>query len=322
MNIEQFKQKINTWGHQQVPFLFVIDFEMKKPLAWKMEEINDQEILFDLNGLSNTSTSIDRTKTILRKFPISRDEYKTKFDGVMNGLLYGDSFLANLTIKTKIEIECTLKQLFYRSQAKYKMWLKDQFLFFSPEIFVQIRDQKISSFPMKGTINAEEPNAAETILSDAKEFSEHVTMVDLIRNDLSQVAKNVQVEKFRYIDELKTTESKLLQVSSKITGDLSKDYKSKLGDILARLLPAGSISGAPKVKTIGLIKKAEGEKRGYYTGVMGYFDGVNLDSCVMIRFIEENEGEFYYRSGGGITTQSLLQSEYEEAISKIYVPIN
>jgi para-aminobenzoate synthetase component 1 len=322
MDIEQFRQTLNTWGHQQVPFLFVVDFEMEKPLAWRIDEINENEILFFLNGFSNTSTTIDKTKTKLQKFPLSINDYKNKFESVMNGLLYGDSFLTNLTIKTKIEIDCSLQQLFYRSNAKYKLWLKDQFLFFSPEIFVQIKERKISSFPMKGTINAKEQNAAEKILSDPKELSEHVTMVDLIRNDLNHVASSVQVERFRYIDELKTNEGKLLQVSSQISGDLDNDYKSNMGDIIVGLLPAGSVSGAPKVKTIEIIKNAEGESRGYYTGVMGCFDGVNLDSGVMIRFIEENAGKFYYRSGGGITTQSLLESEYEEAISKIYVPVD
>jgi para-aminobenzoate synthetase component I len=240
----------------------------------------------------------------------------------MDRLSYGDSFLTNLTIKTEVEIDCTLQELFYRSYAKYKLWLKDQFLFFSPEIFIRIENGKISSFPMKGTINAGIPGAQQVILSDTKELAEHVTMVDLIRNDLSQVASKVQVKRFRYIDEIKTTESNLLQVSSEVTGDLETDYQQHIGDIIISLLPAGSITGAPKAKTIEIIKSAEDGKRGYYSGVMGYFDGTNLDSCVMIRFIEQQEQQLYFRSGGGITTQSILESEYQEAISKVYVTVD
>jgi para-aminobenzoate synthetase component 1 len=87
-------------------------------------------------------------------------------------------------------------------------------------------------------------------------------------------------------------------------------------------LPAGSVTGAPKAKTVEIIKAAEQEPRGFYTGILGIFDGKQLDSGVMIRFIEKVDGRFFYRSGGGITTQSDCKAEYEEAINKIYVPVN
>jgi para-aminobenzoate synthetase component 1 len=174
---------------------------------------------------------------------------------------------------------------------------------------------------MKGTINASLPDAEQLILSDEKELSEHVTIVDLIRNDLSAVAKSVNVNRFRYIDRIKTNHKDLLQISSEIAGDLPDDYLSHLGSILISLLPAGSVSGAPKRKTIQIIREAEKEKRGFYTGVFGYFDGVKLDSAVMIRFIEQEGEQFYYRSGGGINAQSEAEKEYQEAIDKIYVPV-
>ncbi len=144
----------------------------------------------------------------------------------------------------------------------------------------------------------------------------------LIRqNYLSLVAENVQVNRFRYIEKIKTNQKDLLQVSSEIVGSLPGDYLKHIGSILISLLPAGSISGAPKKKTLQIIREAEKEKRSFYTGVFGYFDGKNLDSSVMIRFIEQEDGTFYYRSGGGITSQSEVEKEYQEAIDKIYVPI-
>jgi para-aminobenzoate synthetase component 1 len=154
--------------------------------------------------------------------------------------------------------------------------------------------------------------------------------VDLIRNDLSQVADSVRVARFRYIDRIKTHTGKaLLQVSSKVVGNLPADYHAHLGDILASLLPAGSISGAPKKKTVEIIKEAESAfncgnlpyTRHFYTGVCGYFDGENLDTGVMIRYVERVGEGLYFKSGGGITTQSTLESEYNELIQKIYVPI-
>jgi para-aminobenzoate synthetase component 1 len=174
---------------------------------------------------------------------------------------------------------------------------------------------------MKGTIDASLPNAEERVLSDPKELSEHVTIVDLIRNDLSAVATNVKVNRFRYLEKIRTNQKDLLQVSSEIVGDLPDDYGSHMGSMLMALLPAGSVSGAPKKKTLQIIREAEKERRGYYTGVFGYFDGQNLDSAVMIRFIEQVDGNFCYRSGGGITIHSEVEKEYQEAIDKIYVPV-
>jgi para-aminobenzoate synthetase component 1 len=110
-------------------------------------------------------------------------------------------------------------------------------------------------------------------------------------------------------------------VSSKITGRLPSDYRTRLGDIIFTLLPAGSICGAPKRKTVEIILENELDPRGYYTGIFGIYDGETLDSGVMIRFIEQRDGSLIYRSGGGITAWSDPEMEYQELIDKIYVPL-
>ncbi len=174
---------------------------------------------------------------------------------------------------------------------------------------------------MKGTIDAALPNAAERILADAKELAEHVTIVDLLRNDLNRVALQVRVERFRYIEQIQTNRKSLLQVSSEISGLLSADHHNRLGDLFAALLPAGSVSGAPKAETLRIIREAEGTPRGFYTGVFGYFDGEDLESAVMIRFIEHGPDGLLFRSGGGITAFSDPQQEYRELLDKVYLPI-
>jgi para-aminobenzoate synthetase component 1 len=137
---------------------------------------------------------------------------------------------------------------------------------------------------------------------------------------LNRVAKNVRVERFRYIDKIKTDRKDLLQVSSEIRGDLPRNYHESIGTILESMLPAGSISGAPKKKTCEIINYVETHHRNFYTGVAGYFDGKSLDSFVMIRFIENREDHYFFKSGGGITSLSKAASEYEEMIDKIYIP--
>jgi para-aminobenzoate synthetase component 1 len=317
----QFINSLNKWGKSQTPFIFAIDFEEEKPFAFRINEIDKKTLLFDFNGVTNSNERTDRNAD-LKKFPITFDSYNSAFNKVLSHLERGDSFLTNLTVRTRIESNLSLREIFHNSRARYKMCVDDQFVFFSPETFVKIVDGKIYSYPMKGTIDASRSNAADIILNDRKETAEHVTIVDLIRNDLSQVAKDVRVKRFRYIEELKTNQNTLLQVSSEIEGILTDHYRLNLGDLIKALLPAGSISGAPKSKTLQIIREAEGERRGYYTGVAGYFDGNNLDTCVMIRFIERNGDTLYYRSGGGITTQSDPRSEYKELLSKIYVPVD
>ena len=294
---------------------------MLNPFLIKLNEVNPQEILFSIHGFTNANKTADAERVMIEKSPGSIADYKRKFDRVLTHLEYGDTFLTNLTVKTEIKLGCTLSDIFHQSKAKYKLLFKNHFLVFSPETFVQIKAGKIYAYPMKGTIDASIVNAKEKILADRKELAEHVTIVDLIRNDLSQVATQVVVSRFRYIEEVRSWEKKLLQVSSEICGYLDQDYANHLGDILLKLLPAGSVSGAPKPKTLEIIKEVEEEARGYYTGVFGYFNGSDVDCGVMIRFIENKDGKYFYRSGGGITTQSDVESEYRETIDKVYVPV-
>jgi para-aminobenzoate synthetase component 1 len=318
--MEEVIQQMNTWGQQRVPFLFIIDFEMQKPILYRLSEIDSSVIKFSLNGFHNHPLLVEAVIHPVKLAPISFDAYKRKFDIVYNHLHYGDTYLTNLTIATPITLKQSLLEIYNASSARYKLLVNDDFLVFSPEIFVQIKDGKIYSYPMKGTIDATIPDAANKIINNEKELAEHVTIVDLIRNDLSLVATNVRVNNFRYIERIQTSHKDLLQVSSEIVGDLPSDFHHSIGDIIRLLLPAGSVSGAPKPKTMEVIKKAEGESRGYYTGVVGYYDGEKLDSGVMIRYIERTKQGYQYRSGAGITAQSIAEQEYQETIDKVYVP--
>jgi para-aminobenzoate synthetase component 1 len=134
------------------------------------------------------------------------------------------------------------------------------------------------------------------------------------------VAKDISVEKFRYIQKISAGEKELLQVSSKIKGTLPDNWKENLGEIIKTLLPAGSITGTPKRSTVQIIEKIEAYNRGYYTGVFGIFDGQKLQTSVMIRFIEKEEDQLIYKSGGGITLDSNPEDEYQELIDKVYIP--
>ena len=315
------KSAMNYLGKKGVPFLFLIDFEMENIIICT-DFKQETSLNFDINGITNAQTPKRRsTEFYFDSFPVSKAEYTVGFEKVMNEIQIGNSFLLNLTYPTRVMSNLSLDDIFYLTSAKYKIHLKDKFVCYSPEIFVQIKDGRISSNPMKGTIDANIENAEAIILADEKEIAEHFTIVDLIRNDLSRVATDVKLDKLRYIDHIQTNDKNLLQVSSKISGLLPKDYTDRIGDIMFKLLPAGSISGAPKKKTLEVISEVENQKRGYYTGICGIFDGIDLDSGVMIRFVEENGGELFYRSGCGITSMSDMNTEYREMIDKVYLPV-
>jgi len=319
---DQALETMNKWGLQQIPFLFVIDFEMQKIRLFRTDNKVPEGIRCMFPGSDSEKSLPNKPDNYLfQKSPIPFPLYKAAYDDVRTQILAGNSFLVNLTFPTSIVTSLSLSDIYEFSNAKYKLLIDNEFVVFSPESFVTIKDGCISSYPMKGTVRASVPGAEESILKDLKETAEHHTIVDLIRNDLSMVANNVSVKRFRYVDRIHTNEGDILQVSSEIAGQLPENYYQRLGDIIFTLLPAGSVTGAPKTKTVDIIRQVEGQPRGYYTGVFGHFDGKDLDSAVMIRFIENRNGKLYFRSGGGITCNSNAESEYQELIDKVYVPI-
>lgn len=321
LNRNQLITEINRLAGNGQSFLFVIDFKAKSGYIILKEHIDNKYIRTNIFEKSNTKKNLLSKNPEWKINPVSYNDYLRKFNYVRQEIQQGNSFLVNLTQPTSVETNFTIEEIYEQSEAKYKLWLRDKFVVISPESFVTINNGSISSYPMKGTIDATIPNAEELILSDKKEKAEHATIVDLIRNDLSIIANNVAVTRYRYIDELTTNKGRLLQLSSEISGQLPANYAENLGSILFLLLPAGSISGAPKPKTLEIIEHAEGYERGFYTGVFGCFDGVNLDSAVMIRFIEQQANQLIFKSGGGITSQSDAPKEYDELIQKVYVPI-
>lgn len=321
---DEIEGKMNEAGKIKEPFLFAVDFEMREGLFVR-NPLSQQNILFNIKGISNVTSAvtsgISKSESyFFEAFPEDYEVYLQRFNIVMEGLRRGDSYLTNLTIKTPLRSSLSLEEIFHFGTAAYKLCLPNKWVCFSPECFVRIERRKILTFPMKGTIDARLPNARDIILNDPKETAEHNTIVDLLRNDLSRVATSVKVNRFRYIDKLETDKGPILQVSSEIEGTLPEGYLKNIGTLFFELLPAGSVSGAPKDATLNIIRKAEKEPRGYYTGVGGYFDGEKLESFVLIRFIEQQGAAFFFRSGGGVTAQSNSRKEYEESIRKVYLP--
>jgi para-aminobenzoate synthetase component 1 len=320
LNKENGFEQINTLAKQRTPFLFITSFEQDKIFAQPLDTLDD-DIFYKLEDWRNYPLKKRTKEFTFSKFPVDFSTYKKALNEVLEEIRSGNTYLLNLTFRTPVESSFTLKEIFTYAKAKFKLYFKDEFICFSPERFVEIKENTIATYPMKGTIDANLPDAKESILADEKEMAEHVMIVDLMRNDLGIIGSNVKVEQFRYLEKIKAGKKELLQVSSKITATLPTDWKDNLGTLLSQILPAGSISGTPKKSTLNIINHIENFDRGFYTGVFGVFDGESLRSGVMIRFIEKENNQFFYKSGGGITIDSDAKSEYEELIDKIYLPL-
>jgi len=307
---------LSSLAKERVPFLFICDYKVQKIKVIKLEDLQSEDIEFKISKNYKSrqhSHYLDFT-------PVAFREYKKKFEAIIEKIKSGETYILNLTQPSSIQTPLSLKEIFSLANADYKLRYKDEFVCFSPECFIKIAQNTIHTFPMKGTIDASVENAKEKILADKKELAEHIMVVDLLRNDLSIVAKDVRVEKFRYVEEIAAGEKKLLQVSSHISGTLQQNWHENLGEILSKLLPAGSITGAPKKSTVEIIESVEEFERGFFSGVFGLYDGNSLDSGVMIRFIEKTSEGYLYKSGGGITLDSDVNAEYQEYQDKVYLP--
>jgi para-aminobenzoate synthetase component 1 len=322
-NKEEGFDKINSFGKNVEEFLFIISYDKSQIFVQELDKLSDS-IRFQLGDVKNflpPNKPLSK-KFIFQKYPLPFEQYQNDIKRVKDAIKKGESYLLNLTYKTPIKTNLTLEEIFFYSDARFKLLIEDSFVCFSPERFIQIEDSFISTFPMKGTIDASLKSAKEKILADPKEMAEHTMIVDLMRNDLNIIAFETKVKRFRYTQEIEAGSKRLIQVSSEITASLPQNWRENLGDILDLITPAGSISGTPKRKTLEIIDSIEHTPRGFYTGVFGVCGRNWLDSAVMIRSVSNENGRFYYQSGGGITIDSDPKSEYQEMIDKIYIPTN
>lgn len=316
-----FTNRLDDYGRAGEACVFIIDFEAQQPLLFTLPEADEAGLWYNFRGITNRPVAalLPPLPFWLEARPPAPATYHRAFSIVQHGLARGDSFLVNLTFPTAIATNWTLDDLYLRTQAAYRLRLPGRFACFSPEPFVQIQDGHIYTYPMKGTA-PDQPGALEALLANPKEQAEHATIVDLLRNDLSRVASGVHVSRYRYAERV-ARRGGLWQTSSEIVGRLPADWPRQLGQLLANMLPAGSVSGAPKESTLRIIRRAEGRPRGYYCGVAGIYDGERLDSCVLIRFVElDDQGGKWFWSGGGITARSAWESEYAELRNKVYFP--
>lgn len=188
----------------------------------------------------------------------------------------------------------------------------------SPETLVKLTDGVLHTFPLAGTrprgaTEAEDERLEKELLQDEKELAEHNMLVDLGRNDIGRISRfgSVEVEKYHAIEKF----SHVMHIGSIVRGELQEGLHAM--DAVGAILPAGTLSGAPKLRACQLINDLEGNKRGIYGGGIGYLDFTgNLDLCIAIRIAYKKNGKVFVRSGAGIVADSDPEKEYQECVNK------
>ena len=194
----------------------------------------------------------------------------------------------------------------------------------SPETLVKLEDGILHTFPLAGTrprgkTPEEDRRLEEDLLGDEKELAEHNMLVDLGRNDLGKISRfgTVQVERFHEILRF----SHVMHIGSTVRGEIRDDRDAL--DAVEAVLPAGTLSGAPKIRACQLIAELENNKRGIYGGAIGYIDFAgNMDTCIAIRIAYRKNGQVFIRSGAGIVSDSVPEKEYEESLNKARAVLN
>ncbi len=259
------------------------------------------------------------------RFLFSKEEYMEKVEQTKRHIIEGDIFQLVLSNRIEADYEGSLfdvyRQLRTVNPSPYMFYFSSDDIEMagaSPETLVKLKNGILHTFPLAGTRprgkdKAEDEQLEKELLADEKEKSEHNMLVDLGRNDLGKVSRFGTVEVEQYMNILKY--SHVMHIGSTVKGEIREDKDAI--DAINAVLPAGTLSGAPKIRACEIINKLENNKRGVYGGAIGYLDfSGNMDTCIAIRLAFKKNGKVFVRSGAGIVADSVPENEFQECVNK------
>lgn len=281
------------------------------------------------NGEKESFRSLELKSEIQPSF--SEEQYCQMVERAKEYIREGDIFQVVLSNPMRAEAEGSLfdtyRVLRTENPSPYMFYFSSDDIELSgasPETLVKLEAGKLSTFPLAGTRprgkTAEEDKALEAdLLRDEKELAEHNMLVDLGRNDIGKISEigSVKVEEYLSIERF----SHVMHIGSTVTGEIRSDKDAI--DAVDAILPAGTLSGAPKFRACQIIDELEGEKRGVYGGAIGYLDFTgNMDTCIAIRLVYKKNGNICIRSGAGIVADSVPEKEFQECGNKARAVVN
>ena len=262
---------------------------------------------------------------------VSKEEYCKLVEKTKEYIVDGDIFQAVISRQFSSPYEGSLinpyRVLRTTNPSPYMVYMKiddEEIMSTSPETLVRLENGRLTTFPVagsrpRGTTEEEDQELEEDLLSDEKELSEHNMLVDLGRNDLGRISKfdSVEVTKYMMIHKY----SKIMHICSQVEGNIRDDCDAL--SAIESVLPAGTLSGAPKIRACEIIEELESEERGVYGGALGYLDFTgNIDTCIAIRMAVKKDGRVYVQAGGGIVADSIPENEFQESANKAAAVMN
>lgn len=323
--------KVIAFDHWKQKIIFIVNMKTDAPeenYAKAVRELEDMVQLVE----KGEPAEIEPLKLTSDFHPLfGEKEYCRMVEKAKKYIREGDIFQVVLSNRLAAEAEGSLfdtyRVLRTTNPSPYMFYFSSDDIEIagaSPETLVKLEDGKLYTFPLAGTRRRgrtpEEDRELELeLLADTKELAEHNMLVDLGRNDIGRISrfKTVKVEKYMSVERF----SHVMHIGSTVSGQIRED-KTAL-DAVAAVLPAGTLSGAPKIRACEIINELENNKRGIYGGAIGYIDFAgNLDTCIAIRIAFKKNGRVFIRSGAGIVADSVPKKEYEECINKAKAVVN
>lgn len=262
---------------------------------------------------------------------VTKEEYCRLIERTKEYIVDGDIFQAVISRQFTTPYEGSLinpyRVLRTTNPSPYMVYFSidgEEIMSTSPETLVRLENGRLTTFPVagsrpRGLTQAEDEALEADLLSDEKELSEHNMLVDLGRNDLGKISDFDSVEVTRYM--MIHRYSKIMHICSQVESNIRSDCDGL--SAIESVLPAGTLSGAPKIRACEIIEELESEQRGIYGGALGYLDFTgNLDTCIAIRMAVKKDGKVYVQAGGGIVADSIPENEYLESYNKVLAVMN
>jgi anthranilate synthase component 1 len=317
--------KVIAFDHVRQKLILITNMSLEDVDAGYQEAVEELEELIDL--LKNGAKSDEPEGRLLGEVTplFTKEEYCAMVEKAKNYIHEGDIFQIVLSNRLSAPFEGSLLNT-YRilrtvNPSPYMFYFAGtdvEVAGASPETLVKLEDGVLHTFPLAGTrprgkTEEEDKNLEIELLADEKELAEHNMLVDLGRNDLGKISKfgTVEVEKLRSIERY----SHVMHIGSTVRGQIAEGYDAL--SAIEAVLPAGTLSGAPKIRACQLIGELENNKRGIYGGAIGYIDFTgNMDTCIAIRIAYKKNGKVFVRSGAGLVADSVPEKEFEECLNK------
>ncbi len=317
--------KVIAFDNLEKKIVFIVNMDLSDVYTNYNKAVLDLRQMVDL--VDNGEPKKDEPGKMLTELKplFDKERYCAMVERAKHHIREGDVFQIVLSNRLETEYEgsllntyCSLRELNPSPYMFYFSGSDMEVAGASPETLVKLEDGTLHTFPLAGTRprgrTEEEDRALEAdLLSDAKELAEHDMLVDLGRNDIGKISSfgTVKVEKYHSVERF----SHVMHIGSAVSGQIREGLDAL--DVLDAVLPAGTLSGAPKIRACQLINDIENNKRGIYGGAIGYIDFTgNLDTCIAIRIAYKKNGKVFVRTGAGIVADSVPEREHQECIDK------